>query len=62
MNDHDHKYELKIGVDEITWENPFDGSLEGTLDIYAECGCGRELDQTEIEHRLNTWEECADEV
>ena len=44
--DHEHVYKLKMGIEEIT------GTLAPTH-VYAECECGSELDQEEIEEIIN---------
>jgi len=47
-DDHEHVYELKIGVTEIVpqWDVK-------SFHIYAECECGEELSTEEIEEIIN---------
>ncbi len=59
MPKHEHKFEIKLGVDQDVYLDPDPNILaSGDLHVYAECKCGHELDRQEIEHRINTWEEC----
>jgi len=57
-DDHEHVYELKIGVDEIDGggaDTFVAGHITGSryFHSYAECKCGAELDAEEIEEIIN---------
>jgi hypothetical protein len=45
-DEHEHDYKLKMGVED-------DGEWPYDLHVYAECECGAELDQQEIEEIIN---------